>query len=156
MQGKVRSLTHFAGHGHPPAVFFGDAAGHGQAQLGRVQLRLKRAPADLTITADERLLKQAVLNLVLNGVQAMPNGGELILAVSDGADEAVIEVIDTGSGIDPEAISRIFDASYSTKKSGTGLGLAMTRRIAEEHGGRVTVTSEVGKGSDFALHLPKE
>ena len=127
-----------------------------QAQLGRVQLRLKRAPTDVNVMADERLLKQAVLNLLLNGVQAMTNGGELILAVSDGSDAAIIDVIDTGSGIEPEAISRIFDAYYSTKKSGTGLGLAMTRRIAEEHGGRVSVTSEVGKGSDFSLHLPKE
>ena len=127
-----------------------------QAQLGRVQLRLKRAPTDVNVMADERLLKQAMLNLLLNGVQAMPNGGELILAVSDGSDAAIIDVIDTGSGIEPEVISRIFDAYYSTKKSGTGLGLAMTRRIAEEHGGRVSVTSEVGKGSDFSLHLPKE
>src|SRR5436190_4680786 len=127
-----------------------------QAQLSRVQLRLKRPSGDVHVNADERLLKQAVLNLILNGMQAMPGGGELILAVSDGDDEAKIEVIDTGSGIDPEVISRIFDAYYSTKKSGTGLGLAMTRRIAEEHGGRVSVASEVGKGSDFALHLPKE
>ena len=127
-----------------------------QAQLGRVQLRLKRAPTDVNVMADDRLLKQAMLNLLLNGVQAMPNGGELILAVSDGSDEAIVDVIDTGSGIEPEVISRIFDAYYSTKKSGTGLGLAMTRRIAEEHGGRVSVTSEVGKGSDFSLHLPKE
>src|SRR6185436_3971591 len=127
-----------------------------QAQLGRVQLRLKRFGADVFVNADERLLKQAVLNLMLNAVQAMPSGGELILAVSDGPQEAVIDVIDTGSGIDAEVISRIFDAYYSTKKSGTGLGLAMTRRIAEEHGGRVSVTSEVGKGSDFALHLPKD
>ena len=127
-----------------------------QAQLGRVQLRLKRAPSEVSVLADERLLKQAVLNLMLNAVQAMPSGGELILIVSESEDEAVIDVIDTGSGIDPEAISRIFDAYYSTKKSGTGLGLAMTRRIAEEHGGRVTVASEVGKGSDFALHLPKD
>jgi signal transduction histidine kinase len=101
-------------------------------------------------------MKQAILNLMLNAVQAMANGGELILAVSEGDDEAVIDVIDTGSGIEAEAVSRIFDAYYSTKKSGTGLGLAMTRRIAEEHGGRVSVASEVGKGSDFALHLPKE
>jgi len=127
-----------------------------QAQLGRIQLRLKRPAAELWIMADERLLKQAVLNLILNAVQAMPGGGELILSVNEADDEAVIDVIDTGSGIEPEAISRIFDAYYSTKKSGTGLGLAMTRRIAEEHGGRVTVTSAVGKGSIFALHLPKE
>jgi signal transduction histidine kinase len=126
-----------------------------QAQLSRVQLRLKRHPTEITIQADERLLKQAILNLMLNSMQAMPNGGELILAVHNNGTDAIIDVIDTGLGIDPEAISRIFDAYYSTKKSGTGLGLAMTRRIAEEHGGRVTVTSEPGKGSDFALHLPR-
>jgi signal transduction histidine kinase len=126
------------------------------AQLGRVQLRLKRAPADVQVMADERLLKQAVLNLMLNAVQAMPTGGELILSVHDEGEEVVVDVIDTGLGIEPEAISRIFDAYYSTKKSGTGLGLAMTRRIAEEHGGRVVVTSELGKGSNFALHLPRQ
>jgi signal transduction histidine kinase len=127
-----------------------------QAQFQRAQLRLKPAPEEIVVPADERLLKQAVLNLMLNGLQAMPTGGELILQVSKDTTEARIEVIDTGSGISPENVSRIFDAYYSTKKSGTGLGLAMTRRIAEEHGGRVSVTSEPGKGSDFALHLPLE
>jgi len=125
-----------------------------QAQLQKVQLRLKRAPADVVACGDEKLLKQAVLNLVLNAVQAMPTGGELILAVSRTASEGVVEVIDTGSGIPRDAACRIFDAYYSTKKGGTGLGLAMTRRIAREHGGSVTLTSEVGKGSDFALRLP--
>jgi signal transduction histidine kinase len=125
-----------------------------QAQLNKVQLRLKPATEDVVVCADERLLKQAVLNLVLNGVQAMPSGGELILQVSSDGREARIDVIDTGSGISPEKVERIFDAYYSTKKSGTGLGLAMTRRIAGEHGGRVSVTSELGRGSIFALHLP--
>jgi signal transduction histidine kinase len=125
-----------------------------QAQFQRVQLRFKRAEPDVLVMADERLLKQAVLNLMLNGVQAMPNGGELILSISNHDREARIDVIDTGTGIPQEALGRIFDAYYSTKKSGTGLGLAMTRRIAEEHGGRVSVTSEEGKGSDFTLHLP--
>ena len=63
-------------------------------------------------------------------------------------------MIDTAGGISPDALPRIFDAYYSTKKSGTGLGLAMARRIAEEHGGRITVQSELGKGSDFQVHLP--
>jgi signal transduction histidine kinase len=127
-----------------------------QAQLARVQLRLKRHPTEIRVSADERLVKQALLNLILNAVQAMPGGGEVILGVSQRDNEGVIEVIDTGPGIDPEARDRIFDAYYSTKRSGTGLGLAMTRRIAEEHGGRVSLASEVGKGSDFSLHLPLE
>lgn len=125
-----------------------------QAQLQRVQLRLKQAPEPVTVQADEKLLKQAVLNLVLNGVQAMPQGGEMILSVSRRDGEAVIEVIDTGLGISAEAVGKIFDAYYSTKKGGTGLGLAMTKRIIAEHGGAITVNSEPGKGSDFALHLP--
>jgi signal transduction histidine kinase len=85
----------------------------------------------------------------------MPNGGELILKVSAGGGEACIDVIDTGSGIPTEAVDKIFDAYYSTKRGGTGLGLAMTRRIIVEHGGTVTATSEPGKGSCFALCLPR-
>jgi signal transduction histidine kinase len=77
-----------------------------QAQLHRVNLRLKRSAEPVIVQADERLLKQAVLNLMLNGLQAMPSGGELILCVSRTPSEAVIDVIDTGSGISPQALSR--------------------------------------------------
>lgn len=125
-----------------------------QAQLQKVQLRLRKAEQEVIVPADDKLLKQAVLNLMLNALQAMPNGGELILSPSQADGEARIEVIDTGSGISADAVAKIFDAYYSTKKGGTGLGLAMTRRIALEHGGRVSVQSEPGKGSDFVLHLP--
>jgi signal transduction histidine kinase len=132
-----------------------------QAQLNRVQARWRPAPQPVVINADAKLIKQAVLNLMLNAVQAMSetqsdghSGGELILSASRHDGEAVIDVIDTGPGISPDALARIFDAYYSTKKAGTGLGLAMARRIAEEHGGQITVRSEVGKGTDFQVHLP--
>jgi signal transduction histidine kinase len=131
-----------------------------QAQLNRVQARWRPAPQPVVINADAKLIKQAVLNLMLNAVQAMSTapqnggGGELILSASQQDGEAVIDVIDTGPGIPPDALARIFDAYYSTKKGGTGLGLAMARRIAEEHGGKITVRSEVGKGTDFQVHLP--
>jgi signal transduction histidine kinase len=126
-----------------------------QAQLSRVQLRLRRSGDDVIIPADPKLLKQAVLNLMLNGVQAMgEKGGDLILSASRNNGEAVIDVIDTGPGISADATQKIFQAYYSTKKGGTGLGLPMTRRIVEEHGGRMSVSSEPGKGSDFAIHLP--
>lgn len=125
-----------------------------QAQLQKVRLRFQRAEGGLTVPADERLLKQAVLNLMINALQAMPGGGELILTVSRQGNQAAIDVIDTGSGIPRDILPHIFDAYYTTRRSGTGLGLAMTRRIAREHGGDVVVTSEEGKGSDFSLRVP--
>jgi signal transduction histidine kinase len=125
-----------------------------QAQAGRVQLRLQPHDGPLQAAVDARLLKQALLNLMLNAVQAMPGGGELILSLSERGRYAVIDVIDTGPGIPPDEQERIFSAYYTTKKSGTGIGLSVARRIAEEHGGRLVLTSEPGKGSDFAVHLP--
>jgi len=126
-----------------------------QAQLQRVQLRLKKYERPLVANVDSRLIKQAVLNLMINGLHAMGgNGGELILGLHNTDSKAVIEVTDTGAGISPEAVAKIFDAYYSTKKGGTGLGLAMTRRIVEEHNGTIGVKSEVGKGSVFSMYLP--
>src|SRR6185312_8110593 len=118
-----------------------------QAQLQRVQLRLRRSDGDLVAAVDERLLKQAILNLMINALQAMPEGGgEIILSARRQDGRAVLEVIDTGRGMDEETVGRIFDAYYSTKRSGTGLGLAIARRVIREHGGEIRVRSEVGKG----------
>jgi signal transduction histidine kinase len=130
-----------------------------QAQLQHVQLRLRSSgqTTPLLCDIDPDAVKQAVLNLMINAVQAMSagGGGELILSAAAGADGmAVIDVIDTGPGISAEALDKIFTAYYSTKRGGTGLGLAMSRRIALEHGGSLTVRSEPGKGSDFSLRLP--
>ncbi|MGH7176980.1 MAG: sensor histidine kinase [Tepidisphaeraceae bacterium] len=125
-----------------------------QAQSQHVRLRLNVADEPLVVSADAKLIKQCLLNLMLNAVQAMPQGGDLILSGSQNSDGARIDVIDTGRGIAPEMISRIFDAYYTTKRGGTGLGLAMAKRIIEEHGGTIGVQSEVGKGSDFCIELP--
>jgi signal transduction histidine kinase len=126
-----------------------------QAQVHRVQIRLRKHPSPVVAQVDERLLKQAVLNLMLNAVQAMTAcGGELILSVAPRGRDAVIDVIDTGPGIAPDVLSQIFQAYYTTKKGGTGIGLAMAKRIAEEHGGSIAVRSEVGKGTDFTIVLP--
>jgi signal transduction histidine kinase len=128
-----------------------------QAQIQQVQLRLRPPGASSPIIADidPKTIKQAVLNLMINAVQAMTSGGELILSAAVGQNgQAVIDVIDTGPGIPPESLDKIFQADYSTKKGGTGLGLPMARRIAEEHGGSLTVRSELGKGSDFSLAVP--
>jgi len=125
-----------------------------QAQQQRAKVRLRRADQPLIAPVDPRLIKQAVLNLMLNALQAMPQGGDLILSASKDDGAALIDIIDTGKGIAPEAIDKIFQAYYTSKKGGTGLGLAMTQRIVKEHGGQLSVTSEMGKGSDFQLRLP--
>ena len=129
-----------------------------QAQVQRVQLRLKKHPTPVVAELDAKLIKQAVLNLLINGLQAIGDsvGGELILSLSVQGKRAVIDVIDTGPGIPPETLERIFQAYYTTKKGGTGIGLAMARRITEEHGGEIGVRSDVGKGSDFWMALPME
>jgi len=126
-----------------------------QAQLQRVKLRVKKTDGPLIASFDERLIKQAILNLLINALQAMPEtGGEIILSAANGDGQLKVDVTDTGRGMSPEVQSRIFDAYYSTKKGGTGLGLAISRRIVEEHGGSVAVASEEGKGSVFSLRLP--
>jgi signal transduction histidine kinase len=125
-----------------------------QAQAQRVQLRLSKHPQPLTVAGDPRLLKQALLNLMINGVQAMNGGGEMIVRLDSADGSALVDVIDTGPGIPADAVDKIFQAYYSTKRGGTGLGLPMAKRIVEEHGGHLAVKSEPGKGSDFTMRLP--
>lgn len=126
-----------------------------QADLARVRIRVRPASQEVMARADERLLKQTVLNLMLNAVQAMPEGGDLLLAAEVEGDWAVLRVTDTGSGIPRELQDRVFDAYYSTKRGGTGLGLAMARRIVREHHGEISLTSEPGKGTEFVIRLPR-
>ena len=106
-------------------------------------------------------LKQALLNLALNAVQAMSKSEmrELILRTHAGTDEdgaptVVLHVIDTGPGMSDETKAKIFEPYFSTKSGGTGLGLPTTRRIIDAHGGSVEAHSEVGRGTDFVVTLP--
>jgi signal transduction histidine kinase len=138
-----------------------------QAQQQGVRLRVELSPAPLVGAIDAGLIKQAVLNLMLNAVQAMGAGAtaasngsrELILRTtreqdSDGQALNVLHVIDTGPGIAPEVMEKIFTPYFTTKSGGTGLGLPTTRRLIEAHQGRIEVHSEVGRGSDFVVRLP--
>jgi PAS domain S-box-containing protein len=110
----------------------------------------------LPVRIDSDLMKQAVLNVVLNGVQSMPEGGALRIALRrDEADSAVeIEIADEGGGIAPEIRDKIYNLYFTTKKSGTGIGLAMTYKVMQLHNGSVDFESSAGRGTSFRLRLP--
>ncbi|MBI5722378.1 MAG: two-component sensor histidine kinase [Planctomycetes bacterium] len=125
-----------------------------QAQAAGVVLRTSLPDQPAVCLIDGDLIKQALLNLLINAVQAMEQGGELLIRVSAAAGRAILEVIDTGPGIEPESLERIFQVYYSTTKGGSGLGLPTTRRIIHEHDGGIRVESERGKGTRFIIDLP--
>ncbi|HET7826893.1 MAG TPA: GAF domain-containing protein [Anaeromyxobacter sp.] len=106
------------------------------------------------VPVDARLVRQAVLNVAVNAVQAMPRGGRLTLRTRRAGEAVVVEIQDTGAGIPDEVSARIFEPFFTTKASGTGLGLAVVKRIVEGHGGAVSVRNEPGAGAVFALSFP--
>jgi len=110
----------------------------------------------LICRADADMLKQVLLNLFINAQQAMPNGGELMLRTLKNGNNAVIIVSDTGKGIEPENINKIFNAYYSTKPGGSGLGLSTSKKIIEAHNGSIRIDSLPGKGTSFTIQLPLE
>jgi len=107
------------------------------------------------IYADAELLHRALSNLVLNAMDAMPSGGTLTLRTRREGSNAVIEVADTGSGLTREECERIFTPYYTSKQHGTGLGLAIVQSVVSDHGGRISVHSEPGRGTTFVIELPK-
>jgi signal transduction histidine kinase len=139
-----------------------EAVGAARQQIGAaaetVQVDLRVAKDAATVRADARLLRQALLNLLLNAHQAMPRGGRLEVdaasAQLDGKPCTEIAIRDSGSGIPQEALSRIFQPFFTTKATGTGLGLAVVRRIVEGHGGAVAV-GRPATGAEFLVRLPQ-
>src|SRR4051812_32815112 len=125
-----------------------------ELEAGGVELTVSLASGLPRVLADVAQLRQLLLNLLRNAREAMPAGGELLVAsrCTDGAVE--IQVKDGGPGIPPERMARIFDPFFTTKARGTGLGLAMAQEIAQEHGGQLLCESTVGKGTTFRLRLP--
>jgi two-component system NtrC family sensor kinase len=127
-----------------------------QFRTGRIQVRKEMSAPPLLVQGVEYKLQQVFLNLFLNARDAMPRGGWLTIATRAGESGAVIEVGDTGSGIPPEQLSRIYDPFFTTKElgKGTGLGLSITYGIVQEHGGTITCESVIGQGTRFVLSLP--
>ena len=125
-----------------------DAARHGVTVVSEL-------PAQpLTVKVDTDFIKQAILNVVLNGVQAMPDGGKLTVSARREDDMVVTEIRDQGSGIPADAQEKIFELYFTTKKEGTGIGLAQTYQILQWHYGSVDFESVEGKGTTFRLRLP--
>ena len=111
--------------------------------------------ADLpTILLDAQTLHAALLNLIKNSLEAMPDGGQLVVRTRSTRNSVAADIIDTGVGMDQTTAINMFKAFYTTKEGGSGLGLPTTKRIIEAHGARIHVQSEVGRGTQFTLEFP--
>jgi signal transduction histidine kinase len=131
-----------------------------QAQLEapghpKISCDLQLDPHLETVAADPELLHRAISNLVLNAMDAMLQGGTLTLRTRSEDSKILIEIADSGSGLTPEECERIFTPYYTSKQHGTGLGLAIVQSVVSDHGGRVRVQSELGRGTTFVIELPK-
>jgi len=166
LKGIVGRFSEFSKMPHPQlqAVQVNEVV-RGVSQLFQAQLQAPgRAPItckleldeSLTpIAADAELLHRAVSNLLLNAMDAMPQGGAMTLRTRGDDAKAIIEVSDTGSGLSPEECERIFTPYYTSKRHGTGLGLAIVQSVVSDHGGRISVHSEPGHGATFLIELPQ-
>lgn len=127
------------------------------AERRNVELKLDAAPDPCVAAVDYNQIQQALSNLVMNAIQAMPSGGEVVVTVGQQAcGGRTLAVRDNGKGIPSALLERIFEPFFTTQGAGegTGLGLSITEGIVRDHGGSIEVQSEVGKGSCFTLHLP--
>ncbi len=127
-----------------------------EAAKQKIQVEVDLEPAPVMLAADRDLLKQALLNVVMNAVEAMKNGGRLGIGVKRAGTDCVLLVSDQGSGIPAEVRDRIFDLYVTTKNQGSGIGLAMTFRVVQLHNGTIDFVSEPGKGTTFWLRLPAQ
>jgi two-component system NtrC family sensor kinase len=122
----------------------------------RIEVRRELAPSLPSVRGDEGQLRAVFLNLLRNSREAMPGGGTVTVRTRGGDGAVEIAVRDTGGGIPPGDLPRIFDTFYSTKERGTGLGLAFAQQVVKEHGGTIRCESELGRGTAFTVRLPAE
>jgi two-component system NtrC family sensor kinase len=129
-----------------------------QFEVARIRVRRELCAGPATVLGIEHRLQQVFLNLFLNARDAMPRGGWLTVTTRVDGRQLLVEVADTGSGIPPEQLARIYDPFFTTKATGrgTGLGLSITYGIVHEHDGTIRCDSIVGQGTRFTLTLPRE
>jgi signal transduction histidine kinase len=125
-----------------------------EARKRNVRLHLECQEEIIQVECDENRLKQVFLNFIKNGIEAMPNGGDLIVRTSINNQNVQISIQDTGVGISEEKLKKLGEPFYTTKKNGNGLGLMVSFKIIESHNGRVYVESELNKGTTFNILLP--
>lgn len=125
-----------------------------QAEAAGIELVVEQSPEPVAVTVDSDLLKQALLNIVVNAIEAMPHGGRLRIESGVRGDMGEIRISDTGQGIPADVRDNIYNLYFTTKPQGSGIGLAMTFRIVQLHDGTIDFTSEPGKGTSFTVRLP--
>lgn len=125
-----------------------------QARDGGVEIVRYLDPELPTVRLDRETFRSAVLNLLLNAVQAMEGGGQLVVRTRPSGLGVVLELIDTGPGMEAETLAKVFRAFYTTKQGGSGLGLPTARKIVEAHGGTIDIESAPGRGTKVTIWLP--
>ena len=126
----------------------------GELRTRRVSLRPELAPGAAPVSLDNESLKQVYLNLILNALDAMPEGGTLSVTSGERAGRIEVRIEDTGAGIPPEVLKKLSQPFFTTRAQGTGLGLFLARRLVESAGGQLTLESEVGRGTACTLRFP--
>jgi hypothetical protein len=124
------------------------------AETGKIEVHVEQQTEGTSVSVDLDLLKQAMVNVVINAIEAMPDGGQLRFQSSVNGQSAEIRISDTGCGIPAGNRAKIFGLYFTTKEKGSGIGLAMTFRIVQLHDGTIDFTSEPGKGTTFVICLP--
>jgi signal transduction histidine kinase len=118
-------------------------------------IRLRKSFSRCEVSGDEELLKQVFINIILNAIQSLPNGGDLEIMIKANCNSVVVHVKDNGAGINSKDLEKIFNPFFTTKDTGTGLGLTIASQIMQAHDGYIKVYSEEDKGSTFSLHFLK-
>ena len=118
-----------------------------------VSLKRRQDPKTPLVSFDSQQMRQVIINLIKNALEAMPQGGELTLATRVKPPHLEVSISDTGQGMPPEVKANIFQPYFTTKEKGTGLGLAITQNILQEHGGSIAVDSAPGQGTTFTLKI---
>lgn len=120
----------------------------------RIQIEFFSSLTDLKVPVDVCLLRSALLNIIANATQAMPEGGIVSIELDQDPQHAILKIKDTGVGISPEHLKKIFSPFFTTKNQGNGFGLAEVHRVVQAHAGTISVNSELGKGTTFNIQLP--